>query len=65
MGRWQIIEVPWYETRIVNCSYCGRMIPKQIWVGGASGNEVFCSEKCEQLSDERAAGSAPALTADA
>jgi endogenous inhibitor of DNA gyrase (YacG/DUF329 family) len=50
MGHWEEIQAPWYETRIVNCSFCGRMIPRRIWVGAA--HRIFCGEKCEQLATQ-------------
>ena len=50
MGRWELIEQPWYETRIVNCSLCGRMIARRMWVVDEPERRVFCSEKCEALS---------------
>lgn len=55
MGHWEEIEAPWYETRIVNCSFCGRMIPKRIWVGEGAERHIFCSGKCEQLAAQRQA----------
>jgi hypothetical protein len=60
MGHWQEINAPWYETRIINCSYCGRLIPRRIWLGGPSEEDVFCSQKCELLRSERAAETANA-----
>jgi hypothetical protein len=53
MGHWHEINAPWYETRIINCSYCGRLIPKRIWLGGASEQDVFCGQKCELLWRDR------------
>src|SRR5215472_7892399 len=26
MGAWRRIDVPWHETAIINCSFCGKMI---------------------------------------
>ena len=52
MGHWEEIQAPWYETRIVNCSFCGRMIPKRIWASD-SERRIFCSEKCERLAGQR------------
>ena len=50
MGTWRQPEIPWYETRIVNCSLCGKMIPRRAWVGRPDGVErVFCSPACELL----------------
>ena len=51
-GSWQTIAVPWYETRIIHCQLCGRMIARRMWVpeGGADGQRpVFCKPACASL----------------
>jgi hypothetical protein len=54
LGRWQEMNLPWYETNILNCSLCGKMIPHRIWVVEMDGGEKkeFCSPECEQLYKE-------------
>jgi endogenous inhibitor of DNA gyrase (YacG/DUF329 family) len=50
MAGWRRLDTPWYETRIVNCALCGKMIPRQAWVAGDAGEErVYCSPACERL----------------
>ena len=50
MGAWRRIAVPWHETAIINCSFCGKMIPRQLWVATHEGQErIFCSPSCESL----------------
>lgn len=46
-GEWHDIDIPWYESRIVNCDRCGAMIPRRIWVvRSGSGQRQYCSEVC-------------------
>ena len=53
MGHWEEIEKPWYEVKIVNCSLCGRMIARRLWVVEEPERRVFCGEKCAQLAERR------------
>ncbi|MDE0390181.1 MAG: hypothetical protein OXI75_15900 [Rhodospirillales bacterium] len=53
MGHWEEIEKPWYEVKIVNCSLCGRMIARRLWVVEVPERRVFCGEKCAQLAERR------------
>ena len=53
MGHWEEINKPWYEVKIVNCSLCGRMIARALWVTEGRERRIFCSEKCEQLAVRR------------
>ena len=51
-GSWQTIAAPWYETRIIHCQLCGRMIARRMWVpeGGSDGQRpVFCKPACASL----------------
>jgi len=49
-GRWEILDMRWYETNITNCSLCGKMIPRQVWIVEVDGEEKkFCNSDCEQL----------------
>jgi hypothetical protein len=47
MSHWQKRVISWWETSVVNCSLCGQMIPRDIWVS-EEGLE-FCGADCEQL----------------
>lgn len=50
-GVWRQKPTAIYETEIVTCSLCGKMIPVKYWVvGQADGSEkIFCGPDCEQL----------------
>jgi hypothetical protein len=49
VGAWSEAEVPWYETRIVNCVFCGKMIPRRVWLATHGGRELaFCGPACEE-----------------
>ena len=58
MGHWEEIEKPWYEVKIINCSLCGRMIARRLWVVEKPGRRVFCGEKCARLAEKREGGEA-------
>jgi hypothetical protein len=47
MAHWQRRETSWWETNVVNCSLCGQMIARDVWVSD-DGLE-FCGPDCEQL----------------
>ncbi len=50
MGYWEDLELAWWDTNVVNCSFCGQMIPKRRWVSEINGQaQSFCSLDCEQL----------------
>ena len=50
MGRWEKRNVSWWETNVINCSLCGQMIPRDIWVVDEGGERrLFCSPECERL----------------
>ena len=50
MGYWEDLERVWWDTNVVNCSFCGQMIPKRRWVAEVGGEvRSFCSLDCEQL----------------
>lgn len=49
-GRWLEFDRTWHDTDIVNCSVCGRLIPRRAWVfTGAVGDVRSCSPECEEL----------------
>ena len=43
------IEAPWYESRIENCSYCGKMIARNIWVDVEFPDDKFCEPQCADV----------------
>jgi hypothetical protein len=50
MGQWEKRRLRWYETSILNCQLCGKMIPADLWVSEANGERLeFCSPECERL----------------
>ena len=40
------LDLAWYDTRILNCSYCGKMIAKQYWADDDYPGQKFCEEAC-------------------
>src|SRR5262249_27689953 len=44
---WQARAVSWWETNVANCSLCGQMIPRDVWV--SDEGLIFCSPACERL----------------
>jgi hypothetical protein len=45
-GRYVGLEMPWYESRILNCSFCGKMIAGQYWRDDLFPNDKFCETSC-------------------
>jgi len=41
-GRYVALDFPWYETRILNCSFCGKMIAGEYWQDSAYPDDKFC-----------------------
>ncbi len=51
-GNWIEIDNPWYESRIVNCAFCGQMIARRTFTVVVDGTaEHFCSETCAERAD--------------
>jgi hypothetical protein len=48
-GRLVRLDIPWYETRINNCSFCGIMIAGQYWQDDDYPNEMFCTAACAEV----------------
>jgi hypothetical protein len=49
-GRWVEFERTWHDTGIVNCSVCGRLIPRRAWTFETGHGDVrACSKSCEEL----------------
>jgi hypothetical protein len=40
------LEIPWYKTRVVNCAFCGQMLPRRAWRDERVPERHFCSESC-------------------
>ncbi len=40
------LDLAWYDTRILNCSYCGKMIAKHYWADDDYPDQKFCEEAC-------------------
>lgn len=45
-GRRVALDKPWYDTQIVNCSYCGIMIAREYWSDDEFPDERFCEPEC-------------------
>lgn len=48
-GRTVMVEAPWYETRIMNCSFCGIMIAREYWQDDQFKGDRFCTEGCADV----------------
>jgi len=49
-GHWQPRSPDWWEIEVINCSLCGQMIPRDLWVVEVNGRRhVFCGPACERL----------------
>jgi hypothetical protein len=47
---WREIERRWHDTGVQNCTLCGRLIPRRVWIVEIDGAEfAFCSVDCEGL----------------
>ena len=50
MGRWEENTAKWFEQTMIYCDFCGRIIPKNLWVVEEGGERlVFCDPDCERL----------------
>jgi len=45
-GRYVEINFPWYESRILNCSFCGKMIAGEYWNDDEFTEDKFCEPSC-------------------
>ena len=48
-GKLLTIDVPWYETRIENCSYCDKMIARAYWADDDYPADKFCEADCADI----------------
>lgn len=47
MGHWERREIPWWETKVIHCDFCGQMIPRDVW--RSDEHLAFCDAECEGL----------------
>jgi hypothetical protein len=43
------LDTPWYETRILNCTFCGKMIAARYWQDDAYPADKFCDRACAEV----------------
>ena len=48
-GRYLNLDLPWYETRILNCSFCGKMIAVKYWREDLFPEDKFCEPACADV----------------
>ena len=48
-GQQRTLEIPWHDTRIHNCSFCGRMIARVFWEDREFPDLLFCEQACADL----------------
>ena len=48
-GSIQTIDLSWKNTRILNCTFCGRMIARKYWEDQEFPDERFCEEACADV----------------
>jgi len=48
-GRYLNLDLPWYETRILNCSFCGKMIAVRYWRDDLFPEDKFCEPACADV----------------
>ncbi len=44
-GHWERVAGDWWQTDVINCEFCGQVIPSEIWRAG-DGHQ-FCSRDCD------------------
>ncbi len=40
------LGLAWYQTRVVNCMFCGQMLPRRRWRDDRAPDQPFCGEAC-------------------
>jgi hypothetical protein len=49
MGRWIERDPGYLSFDVYNCTYCGKLIPRHIWLEQLDGQEQpFCNPTCHQ-----------------
>ncbi len=50
MGEWVEIKRAWHDTTLTNCTLCGRLVPRRVWLVAIGERQLpFCNEECEGL----------------
>jgi hypothetical protein len=50
VGEWVQIKRTWHDTTLTNCTVCGRLVPRRVWLVEFGGRTLpFCNEECEEL----------------
>jgi hypothetical protein len=50
VGEWVEIKRTWHDTALTNCTLCGRLVPRMVWMVAFDGRRLpFCNEACEEL----------------
>ena len=47
VGNWEKRTIPWWETNVIHCDFCGQMIPRDVWK--SSDQLTFCNAECEEF----------------
>ena len=48
-GSFKTITLPWYETKILNCTFCGKMIAGKYWFDSRFPAHKFCERECANV----------------
>ena len=48
-GQQHKLDIPWHETRILNCFFCGRMISRIYWEDAEFPGQKFCEAACADV----------------
>jgi endogenous inhibitor of DNA gyrase (YacG/DUF329 family) len=59
MSPFEPLGLAWYQTRVVNCNFCGQVLPRRAFRDERAPGASFCSERCAERWLERAHGTAP------
>lgn len=54
-GRIVTVDIQWHETRIDNCTFCGKMTARTYWADDEFPGERFCRESCADVKRRREA----------
>jgi len=48
-GKYVTLDIPWYETRILNCTFCGKMVAGRFWQDDGYPADKFCDSSCADV----------------
>lgn len=49
MGKWVERDPGYLSFEVYNCTYCGKLIPRHIWLEEVAGKpQPFCTPNCHQ-----------------